>query len=219
MNSAIYFIILALLIPGFIFSHFYLKGINEYSYTEKYNPVSLHTFIAVVIAIATLLLFVCFFYTGLTADQINISSVTRPILIESLIVYLVSIMVWGVLGICMEKYHIGYKFLIPRTYWNKLFSDSDSKFGGKRDTYITAVVDVSGKPILYTGILSGYKTYHDELEYIILAAPRRRNLENDKLDGEDDFNQRFYSIDVQDLVIKYNDILNLGILFFEIDDN
>lgn len=220
MNSVVFLCVIASLIPGFIFSHFYLKGINEFSKTEKYNPISLHTFIAIIFSLSILLLtaiIIKILYGTIDFLFLNIKEINHlSLIINVTIIYSILFILGCWMGIYMSEKEILYKLIRPNTYWNHLFHQTDARFGGNKDVLITVILEIGKEAYLYYGILSDYKTFHDELEYIILTNVYRRKFNCDKSTNYSDESTRFHPIDVDQLQIKYDKILNLGMLFFEI---
>ncbi|MCE4555301.1 DUF6338 family protein [Roseateles cellulosilyticus] len=84
---------------------------------------------------------------------------------------------------------------------------------------VTAVVDVGKGAVLYRGTLEEWFTNPDDgqLDRIVLSAASRRPFELDKpLDGSDGGAERFYPIDGDYFVLRYEHMLSLNVQYMRI---
>lgn len=106
--------------------------------------------------------------------------------------------------------------------WFYLFSGVDFKKGEKPDFIsISAVVEVGKESYIYKGALDDYFTDSDgELTRIVLSGASRRKLENDKFSCEDQpsEDQRFYEINGDYFVLKYDEISSLNVHYIKIQE-
>ena len=103
--------------------------------------------------------------------------------------------------------------------WYYLLTAAD--FPSKTDVdyiQVAAVVDVAGEPILFTGVLDDFFFDADgQLDRLVLEAVTRRPFDRDKLDASPGENgaqpDRFYSVDGDYFVIKYEEVITLNIQY------
>lgn len=85
---------------------------------------------------------------------------------------------------------------------------------------VAAVVDVAGEPILFTGVLDDFFFDADgQLDRLILEAVTRRPFNRDKVDANPGeagpILDRFYSVDGDYFVIKYEEVITLNIQYIK----
>jgi hypothetical protein len=96
--------------------------------------------------------------------------------------------------------------------WYYLLTGAD--FKNPRDVdyiQISAVVDVAGEPVLFTGVLDDFFfTADGQLDRLVLEAVARRPFKQDK--GEEAPSpERFYSVDGDYFVIRYSEAITLNV--------
>ena len=108
--------------------------------------------------------------------------------------------------------------------WYYLFNGYDWDDGTADLIIVTAAVEFAGKGYLYNGYLEDYYLKEDgSLDRLVLTNTFRReikddhNHDNSKKD-EESFEKRFYPIDGNNFVLKYEQIKNLNVEFLALDD-
>lgn len=101
-----------------------------------------------------------------------------------------------------------------RAPWYYLLSGADFPKGEIPDLIsVAAVVDVAGAPVLYVGTLADY--YFDaegRLDRLVLEAVERRPLADDRSTDEAS-TERFYRIDGDYFVLRYEQIISLNVRY------
>lgn len=103
--------------------------------------------------------------------------------------------------------------------WYYLLSGADFQKNEAPDCVsISAVVNVSGEPYLYTGILDEYfLTQEGDLDRLILQQVMRRPFAKDKVDdGTPTEATRFYSIDGDYFVLRYSEAITLNVEYIQL---
>lgn len=104
--------------------------------------------------------------------------------------------------------------------WYYLLSGAD--FGKKEDTpdliAVSSIVNVSGNPYLYTGVLDDYFIDQEgNLDRLVLQEVMRRPLDADKTaEGPDQGFERFYPIDGDYFVLRYSEAITLNIQYIKL---
>lgn len=115
---------------------------------------------------------------------------------------------------------LGWLFRFRRAPWYYLLSGADFSKDEVPDLIsIAAVVDVAGEPVLYVGSLANY--YFDtegRLDRLVLEAVERRPLGADK-NGESADAERFYRIDGDYFVIRYEQVISLNVRYVRLADS
>lgn len=103
--------------------------------------------------------------------------------------------------------------------WFYLFSGVDFKKEDKPDFIsISAVVEVGKESYIYKGALDDYFTDSDgELTRIVLSGASRRKLDKDRTDDQAD-EERFYPINGDYFVLKYEEISSLNVHYIKIQE-
>lgn len=206
---------------GLCFSVFYLKGIKEYARNDNLKLLSFHSFFAVIF-LALFLIACLLFSVVLNNSHFSLSKYAEEIrfeykLMSMLALYLSSFYVAARVGLCLAKKEIGYKYIKPDSHWNKVFSKNDQD---QFDFFITVIVETGGQTWLYIGAMQDYSTNNGELEYIQIRSPYRRTVDKNESPSKfkAPFEDRFYKINSDTLIIKYADIKSIGIKTMEIDE-
>ena len=102
--------------------------------------------------------------------------------------------------------------------WYYLLSGADFPHDQTPDLiYVSAIVDVAGQPILYTGVLDDYFLDPDgRLDRVILEGVMRRPLARDKEAGGRPGLDRFYPIDGDYFVLRYSEAITLNIEYIKL---
>ena len=103
--------------------------------------------------------------------------------------------------------------------WYYLLSGADFARDAQPDLIsISAIVNVSGKPYLYTGILDDYFLDQDgRLDRLILQNVMRRPLERDKPEGCTEGRlARFYAVDGDYFVLRYAETVTLNVEYIRL---
>lgn len=115
----------------------------------------------------------------------------------------------------VEKCSLDVKFgwLKFDSPWFYIFTDDRSV--NHEGTHISALVDLKDGTYLYTGILEEYFfNQGGGLDRIILGEVSRRKLSSDKTDVEVD---RFYRVDGDYLVLRYDEIITMNVRYVKVD--
>lgn len=106
--------------------------------------------------------------------------------------------------------------------WYYLFKGYDLKYinqNGFIIIIISAVIEIAGQGYLYRGELEDF--YFDKdggLDRLVLRNTSRRKIEDDKTEPHNTpIEKRFYPIDGIYFVLKYSQVKNLNVQFFELD--
>lgn len=110
-------------------------------------------------------------------------------------------------------------FRFNRAPWYYLLSGADFSKEDVPDLIaISAVVDVAGEPTLFLGYLDDYFVDAEgRLDRLVLEVVQRRPLSADKGNGGDD-SQRFYAIDGDSFVVRYDQIITLNVRYVKLTD-
>lgn len=112
-----------------------------------------------------------------------------------------------------------YGLLKFRSPWLYIFTDD--RDAGHAGTYISALVDVKDGTYLYSGILEEYFFDKDGgLDRMVLSEVVRRKMSNDKgavCTGESGGDERFYKIDGDYIVVRYDEIITLNVRYVKIE--
>ena len=105
--------------------------------------------------------------------------------------------------------------------WHYLFSGGTSKPKSESDKIdailIAAIVEFDGKPYLYRGFLNEYVLKDgNTLDRLIIEAPQRRPLGLDKESEDQDDDSRFYTIDGDYFVLRYDEIKTLNVYYIDV---
>lgn len=105
-------------------------------------------------------------------------------------------------------------FRFKRAPWYYLLSGADFKADEVPDLIVaSAVMEVAGEAFLYVGYLEDYEFDREgALDRLILSNVQRRKLARDKT-TDDAGVERFYSIDGDYFVIKYEQVVTLNIRY------
>ncbi len=99
------------------------------------------------------------------------------------------------------------------TPWYYLFKGYDEELEPAA-VYVACTVEVGGGCILYNGVLVDFFLRHDgSLDRIVLAEVQRRPLAKDKEKTIDIPENRFYAIDGDYFVVKYQDVTSLNVRY------
>jgi hypothetical protein len=110
-------------------------------------------------------------------------------------------------------------FRFSQAPWYYLLSGSDFAKDEIPDFIaVSAIVDVAGKPFLYTGVLDDYFIDQDgQLDRLILEEVQRRPIDSDKLpDDSGVLANRFYPIDGDYFVLRYSEAVTLNIEYIKL---
>jgi hypothetical protein len=104
--------------------------------------------------------------------------------------------------------------------WYYLLSGADFSADDIPDCIsISAIVNVAGKPFLYTGLLDAYFLDQDgKLDRVVLQLAMRRPLAADKSAGEGRRLDRFYPIDGDYFVLRYSEAITLNVEYIKLPD-
>jgi len=85
---------------------------------------------------------------------------------------------------------------------------------------ISAIVNVGGQPVLYSGVLEDYFFDEDgQLNRLILSEVVRRPLDKDKAPAEPRASEdRFYPIDGDYFVLRYSEAVTLNVEYIKLTD-
>lgn len=102
-----------------------------------------------------------------------------------------------------------------------LFGGHDWKEGDPEGVVVAATIELANKGYLYLGVLDSFGFDNDgKLDYLILSSAARRDIGQDKPSTENDESDgRFYTIDGDSLVLKYDQIKTLNIQYLKIEEN
>lgn len=94
---------------------------------------------------------------------------------------------------------------------------------GNINTYVTVVVEQSGTSYLYRGIVREfYFNREGDLDRLVLADAHRRRLDNDRPPDEvpspDRYENEYYRIEGQYLIIRYSSVKTLNIEYFILEE-
>jgi hypothetical protein len=110
-------------------------------------------------------------------------------------------------------------FRFNRAPWYYLLSGADFSEENVPDLIaISAVVDVAGEPTLFLGYLDDYFIDAEgKLDRLVLEVVQRRPIAADKGNGADD-SQRFYAIDGDSFVLRYDQVITLNVRYVKLSD-
>lgn len=118
---------------------------------------------------------------------------------------------------------LSFLFRFHQAPWYYLLTGAD--FEAKDDVdyiQVAAVVDVAGEPILFTGVLDDFYFDADgQLDRLVLEAVTRRPFKKDRVDPSADegplASERFYSIDGDYFVIRYEEAITLNVQYIKLE--
>lgn len=123
----------------------------------------------------------------------------------------------------LDRYGKRFSFLFRfhQAPWYYLLTGAD--FAHKEDVdyiQVSAVVNVAGEPVLFTGVLDDFFFAADgQLDRLVLEAVARRPFKHDKGEGEGvSASGRFYSIDGDYFVIKYEEAITLNVEYIKLEE-
>lgn len=106
--------------------------------------------------------------------------------------------------------------------WYYLFKGYDWEDGTPDGVQIAATIEMGGQCFLYVGILEKFFLNSlGNIDRLILTSAMRRPIEKDKNHktlSEEEFSQRFYSIDGDYFVLRYSEVKNLNVQFIKIEE-
>ncbi|WP_029889494.1 hypothetical protein [Polycyclovorans algicola] len=104
--------------------------------------------------------------------------------------------------------------------WYYLLSGADFKRAEQPDLIsISAIVDLSGAPWLYTGVLDEYFLDQEgELDRLVLREVMRRPLSRDKCPEDVENVARFYRVDGDCFVLRYREAITLNVRYIKLTD-
>jgi len=103
--------------------------------------------------------------------------------------------------------------------WYYLLTGADFTKDNEPDFIgISAIVDVAGQPMLYTGLLDEFFIDPEgQLDRLVLRQVMRRPLEKDKNSEENSGINRFYAIDGDYFVLRYRETITLNVEYHRIE--
>lgn len=123
---------------------------------------------------------------------------------------------------CLDGIHSPWSWLFrfDDADWFYLFSGVDFKKEDKPDFIsISAVVEVGKESYIYKGALDDYFTDSDgELTRIVLSGVSRRKLDQDRSSDDQTDEDRFYPINGDYFVLKYEEISSLNVHYIKIQE-
>jgi hypothetical protein len=116
---------------------------------------------------------------------------------------------------------LSFLFRFHQAPWYYLLTGADFDIGNKPDFIsVSAVVNVAGDALLYTGILDEFFVDAEgKLDRLVLQQVMRRPISSDKNSANlDEANtlSRFYSIDGDYFVLKYEEAITLNIQYVKL---
>ena len=114
---------------------------------------------------------------------------------------------------------LGQLFRFSGAPWYYLLSSADFHADDVPDfVSISAIVDVSGQPYLYIGLLEDYFLNQDgDLDRVILQQVMRRPLAKDKPEGSSARDlSRFYPVDGDYFVLRYSEMRTLNVEYIKL---
>jgi hypothetical protein len=113
---------------------------------------------------------------------------------------------WSIKKYRLDRYH----FFRIDSPWYYLFKGEGQADGVK----IAATMEIAGNSFLYVGVLENFFINKEgNIDRLVLVSASRRHLKNDK--GTLSESERFYPIDGHYFVLKYDEIKNLNVEYFD----
>lgn len=140
-----------------------------------------------------------------------------PVLFYGVFVSFIGYFAGLVSRIFIKKYELEqYPFFQIDNPWYYLFKGYNRDIGMADGVKVAATIEIAGKSYLYLGVLADFFLGADgNIDRLILTAASRRELSNDKAYDKENVSDRFYPIDGDCFVLKYNQIKNLNIEYFD----
>jgi uncharacterized membrane protein YwzB len=156
--------------------------------------------------------------SGVHSDLFNsITNHTIILAVSYLIcLYFLAFFAGAILRWSIKKYRLDrYHFFRIDNSWYYLFKGLYWKEGQHDGVKIAATMEIAGVSYLYVGILDNFFLNKEgSIDRLILASASRRLLKNDKNTVAE--SERFYPIDGHYFVLKYNEIKNLNVEYFDV---
>jgi hypothetical protein len=149
-----------------------------------------------------------------------ISSISNKTIIFSMVylicLYSIAYVIGALLRWSIKRYKWDrYNFLRIDNAWSDLFKGLDWQDGQPDGVKIAATMEIAGDSYLYVGILDNFFLNKDgNIDRLVLASASRRHLKYDK--GTINESERFYPIDGHYFILKYNEIKNLNVEYFNV---
>jgi len=220
-------LIILLLLPGFIFSLAYYN-----SDTVSLNISLTHKTIAslfITVLLHAIGLFFLVILQGKVIDfdsilllvsgtQVQAFSISNHAILDTvrycMCLYIAAYMGgfslrWGIKKYNLDRFPI-FRIDNPWYYLFKGFNWIDGMPDGVK---IAATMEIAGSSYLYVGLLDNFFLDREgNIDRLVLVSASRRTLQNDK--GIVEESDRFYPIDGHYFVLKYHEVKNLNIEYF-----
>lgn len=144
-----------------------------------------------------------------------VSSITNSTIVLAVLyligLYSVAFGIGALLRWSVKKYSLDrYNFFRIDNPWYYLFKGKGQADGVK----IAATMEIAGNSFLYVGVLDHFFLNKEgNIDRLVLVSASRRHLKNDK--GSLSESERFYPIDGHYFVLKYAEIKNLNVEYFD----
>lgn len=233
-------ILLAFLLPGLIFSVAFISSDHKpITYVPLTHKTILSIFATFVLQALWLELVSFFGYTinvhsllilssGMAnneyAHQLNNISAKN---LSEFFVYFFTLYVFAFFSakgirwlIKITRLDSNFKFLRLENKWHYLFGGHDWEEGDPEGVVVAVTMELASKGYLYLGILNSFELNSEgNLDYLILSSAARRDIDKDKLSQSNEAKDRFYSIDSDSIVLKYEHIKTLNVQYVKIKED
>jgi hypothetical protein len=219
-------------LPGFIFSLAYYNSESIPLNISLTHKAVASLFLTVILhAIGFAILIYCFgevFNFNMllmllsSAQPSIVSAVTNDAIIVAVIYLLFNYTIAFAFGLMLRRLIKAtgldrFNFFRIDNPWYDLFKGLSWKDGQPDGVKIASTVQIAGNSYLYVGVLENFFLDREgNIDRLVLVSASRRHLANDK--GTLLESKRFYPIDGQYLVLKYNEIKNLNVEYFNVID-